>query len=186
VKTISDDQFLAWAAEAGLVPDPRYPLSNQLVFQGCPTCWRPWPQPSTADGISGFLEAMVLHAGGGGVLRTRLRGGGSWYFRNPEWDRQLAIEDTLRRVGVSPDARGAFEFSAEERRLVLDLAQAYAVFGWHVGTDLEIVPMERTWCLMLSHHREIIVHSSSEEHLFALSRGMKNAGYPDCDDSDGA
>jgi hypothetical protein len=185
VKIIPDDQFLTWAAEAGLVPDPRYPLSKQLVFQRNPTCWRPWPLPPSAERITAFLEAMIRQAGGGGVLRTRLRGGGSWHLRNPESNRQFAIEDALRRVGVPSDVRGALEFGVEERAVAVDLAQAYALSGWHIGTDLEIVPLERTWCLMLSHHDEVIMHLPSGEHLSALSRRMKADGYPDCDDSDG-
>jgi hypothetical protein len=154
------------------VPDPRYPLSKQLVFQRNPTCWRPWPLPPSAERITAFLEAMIRQAGGGGVLRTRLRGGGSWHLRNPESNRQFAIEDALRRVGVPSDVRGALEFGVEERAVAVDLAQAYALSGWHIGTDLEIVPLERTWCLMLSHHDEVIMHLPSGEHLSALSRRM--------------
>jgi hypothetical protein len=33
MKIISEEEFLSWAAEAGLVPDPAYPASRQqLVF----------------------------------------------------------------------------------------------------------------------------------------------------------
>lgn len=177
MKLIADNDFLAWAAESGLVPDPRYPNSKQLVFPASFDTWRFWLPPGLPSDLPGFLSVAIRLAGAGPPYRLRARGGGSIYYGEQASFREQLIERALRSLDIPQDASGAMEFEAGEWSAVLYLAVAYYTFGWQVDTDLEIVPADRTCAMMLGHHGEMAVHFASEESLALFEAGMASEGY---------
>jgi hypothetical protein len=177
MRLIPDDQFLSWAAEAGLVPDPRYPLSKQLVFPQAPDTWRFWLPPGLPSDLPGFLATALQLAGSGRPFRLRPRGGGPLYYGEHASFREHLIELALRSLDIPLDAAGAIEFDSTEWASTLYLGTAYYTFGWHVGTDLEIVPTQRGCCLMLGHHGDLNVHFATEEGLAIFEAGMAAEGY---------
>src|SRR3954468_9114597 len=156
MKSISDPDFLAWAAEAGLVPDHRYPLSRpQLIFTSCPDCWGAWPVPRGPEEPAKFVRTLIgLFADE--PLRIRMRGGGVFASAPADSERERALQSAVAAVGIPIGASGGFEFEEVHARALLDLAVAFLSFGYCLGTDLEIVPTDRRACLMLSHHNEVV------------------------------
>ena len=183
MQSISDSDFLAWAAEAGLVPDPRYPQSRpQLVFTNCPDGCGVWDTPRTPGELTKFVDTVISLIGDG-LLRVRLRGGGVLGFTVAEMEGERGAERSLRAaavaVGIPADTRGALEFDRTERQVLLDLAIAFLSFGYCIGTDLEIVASDRGVCLMLSHHHELIGQFASRDRRSAFDKAMTAAGYVD-------
>jgi hypothetical protein len=57
MKTISEQAFLTWADEAGLVPDPAYPHScQQLVFTSASDCWAAGASPRGTHELAAWLR----------------------------------------------------------------------------------------------------------------------------------
>ena len=181
---IPNSEFLVWAAEAGLVPDPRYPLSRQLVYADCPDCWGGWDPPRVPGEPTRFVGTIISLVGDG-PLRVRLRGGGVFGSAAADSERERALGAATLAAGIPEDTRGAVEFDRIEHRALRDLAVAFLSFGYCVGTDLEIVASDRGACLMLSHHYELFGHFASRDRLSAFDMAMIAAGYGDQDeDSD--
>ena len=178
MRLIPDAEFLPWAAESGLLPDPRYPRSKQLVFPASPDTSRFWLPPSIPSDLPGFLATAIQLASKTGPYRLRRRGGGALYYGEDASFREIVIERALRAVGVPEDAEGAIEFEESEWAAVLFLSTAYYTFGWCVATDLEIVTPDRRSCLMLGHHGELAVHFASEADLALFEAGMSAGAYP--------
>ena len=183
MQSISDSDFLAWAAEAGLVPDPRYPRSRpQLVFTNCPDGCGVWDTPRVPGELTKFVNTVISLVGEG-PLRIRLRGGGVLGFNVADMEAERGLERSLRAAavaaGIPADTRGALEFDRTERHTLLDLVIAFLSFGYCVGTDLEIVDSDRGVCLMLSHHQELIGQFASRDRQSAFDKAMTAAGYGD-------
>lgn len=173
---LSNTAFLAWAAEAGLVPDPRYPGSEQLVFAASFGAARVWLPPGEPNALPHFLTAAFRSASPAGPYRLRLRGGGPFYGGSDGAHEQV-ITRVLQSLAVPLDATGALEFAEEEWDAVLLLAVVFYVFGFHMRTDLEIVTPDRSSSLLLSHHGELDAHFSSEARMDEFVKEMKRKGY---------
>jgi hypothetical protein len=106
MKTIAEPIFLTWAADGGLVPDPRYPASRQqLVFVDAPDCWRPWSCPTTPAETAAFVGAAVGIVGRDQPWRVRLRGGGQFAPTLPLPKPNLTSQPPLQpRVSHRPRA----------------------------------------------------------------------------------
>jgi hypothetical protein len=184
MKTISDQSFLAWTAEADLVPDPKYkyPSSRQLVFPTCSDCWRAWKVPTTPNEPDRFVGAIMNLIDW--PVRIRVRGGGPFSVAQPESAPERAIRSAASAAGIPTGATGALEFDLTEQPILARLAVAFLLFGYRVETDLEIVAFDRSACLMLSHHREIVARCSTRDRLVSFANGMLAAGYREPDEED--
>jgi hypothetical protein len=95
------------------------------------------------------------------------------------------LRSALSLAGVHEHATGAIEFDRSERPALVNLAAAFISLGYRVETDLELVPVDRSACLMLDHHGEVVVRFASPEALHDFSNAMAAAGYPQPDDEQG-
>jgi hypothetical protein len=179
MRTLSDDTFLSWVAQSGLIPDPRYPSSRQqLVFVNAPECWSSWTSPDEPNARKRLLESLLDLLAPANSFRVRLRGGGS-FFGASDSERERFLSAALTRVGVPTDASGAIEFENSERGLLLDLATAFLDSGYRVETDLEIVPANRAACVMLTHGGVVVVQMSGTDALQTIVDAMATAGFTD-------
>jgi hypothetical protein len=173
---IPEATFRAWAAEVGLVADPRYPGSEQLVFGGSLDAREVWLPPTEPSGLPNFLTAAIRLASPTGPYRLRLRGGGTFYG-DPDSPREQIMARILRSLEVPSGATGAIEFTDQEWDSLLMLASTFYVFGYRVQTDLEIVTLERTASLLFSHHGELDIHFASQVMRDEFEAGMRRKGY---------
>jgi len=121
MKALSDQAFLMWAAEVGLVPDPAYPSSRQqLVFVSCPDCWGVWESPRASGELATFVGLIIGLVGGHGPLRIRLRGGGRFGVTNPSSEREEALHSALAAAGIPDETAGALEFDSSEWRTLVE------------------------------------------------------------------
>ena len=178
MQIIPDSDFLAWAAEAGLMPDPRYQGTQQLVYPKCPDCWGGWDPPRGPGEPTKFV-GTVISLIGDGALRIRMRGGGVFGSAIAVAERERALRAATLAAGIPADTRGALIFDPDEHQVLRDLATAFLSFGYCVGTDLEIVTADGGACLMLSHHYELFGHFSSRARLSEFDEAMIAAGYGD-------
>jgi hypothetical protein len=182
--TLSDAEFLQWAAEARLVPDPRYPLSRQqLVFASCPDYWSTWHIPNSPGECAEFVRTLI-RLSGDAPLRIRLRGGGRFGNSGSDQDQERALTSAVLAAGIPMDMDGGIEFEHGEYGVLHGLALAFLMSGYRVQTDLEIIPSDRRACLMLSHHSELVAQFSSLDQLSRFSEAMTAAGYLDDYDED--
>ena len=177
MRNIPESEFLEWAAQANLVPDPRYPHSRQqLVFVNSTDCRGGWTPTLGPDEPAKFVHTTIGLLGNG-TLRIRVRGGGFFGSIEDASTREQALGAAALAAGIPADTRGAIEFAPAERQALVDLALAFFLFGFCVGTDLEIVDRDGGVCLLLSHHHEIIGHFANPERLSAFHTAMTAAGY---------
>jgi hypothetical protein len=173
---IPEATFRAWAAEVGLVSDPRYRRSEQLVFAGSLDAHEVWLPPREPSALPNFLTTAIKLTSATGPYRLRLRGGGPFYG-DPDSPREQVIARVLHSLAIPLEASGALEFRDEEWDSLLMLAVTYYVFGYRVHTDLELVTRERTSSLLLSHHGELAIHFASQASLDEFVAGMRREGY---------
>jgi hypothetical protein len=163
-----------WIAEAGIVPDPRYPSSAQLVYRDALDLSRFW-LPRDAD-LPGFISAALAAASDDGPYWLHPRGGGPFHFTDPSF-REEQINAVLSAVHVPGDAEGGIGFTTAQLGPLLLLTTAYFTFGWCVGTDLEIIPDNRSCVLMLGHHSTLAAHFPNQATLDRFVAAMSASGY---------
>jgi hypothetical protein len=172
---LSDKDFLTWASESGISPDPRWPTSAQLVFSQSPELSRFW-LPSGTD-LPGFLSTAFTAASAEGPYWIRHRGGGRWFEGETASFRQTVIERLLAGLGIPPHAEGALQFTLDEWGMLLLIANTFYTFGWHVGTDLEIIPDNRSCILMLGHHGDLSGQFPTEQRMQDFIADMAGKGF---------
>ena len=185
MRNIPESEFLEWAAQANLVPDPRHPHSRQqLVFTNSTACWGGWTPIRGPDEPTKFIETAIGLISSL-TIRIRVRGGGSFASTKDTSTYEQALGAAALAAGIPSNTIGAIEFDPSERCALIDLALAFFQFGYCVGTDLEIMDRDGGVCLLLSHHHEIIGHFANPKRLSTFHTAMTAAGYGgDADDSD--
>jgi len=178
MQIIHDSDFLAWAAEAGLMPDPRYLGTQQLVYPNLPDYWSGWAPPRGPGEPTKFVGTIISLIGNG-PLRIRMRGGGVFGSATADSERERALRAATLAAGIPADTRGALMVDPAEYQVLCNLAVAFLSYGYCVGTDLEIVTADRGACLMLSHHYELLGHFCSRDRLSEFDVAMIAAWYGD-------
>jgi hypothetical protein len=173
----SDQEFLAWLAEAGIGVDPRFPHSDRLVFTASPDLSRFWLPNQVPSELPGFLLTAVRAATAGGGCWIHLRGGGRWYAGEQASSREVVIERMLPGSGIEPGVTGAVHYLPEEWQPLLVALIAHYTLGWQVGNDVHIVPDNRSCVLMVGHHGELSCQCPDRASLNALIAAMASAGF---------
>ena len=177
MKTITEPLFLKWAADAGLVPDPRYPASRQLVFAAEPDWWAPYSCPTTPSETAAFLRVAIDLIAHADPVRVRIRGGGPFSVDSPNSEAEAAISSAVDASGLPRATTGAVQFEPWERETLVQLAVAFARLGYRIETDLEIVNLRRDASLLIGHHRELLAHFPNKAKLDVFRSGMAQAGF---------
>lgn len=178
MRVVANEDFLRWANAGGLILDPRYQHSLQLVFRDDPDRCRFWVPAGVPSDLPGFLATSITLASVSGPYWVRPRGGGRFIHGETASFREGLIDRALAAVAIGPDVWGALVFDRTDWGDLLFVATAFFTFGWSVRQDLEIIPEDRSCCLMLGHHGEMTVQFATAERLAEFVRGMEDKGYP--------
>ena len=177
MQAMHGEEFLRWAAAAGVGFDPRYPESRCLSLLPPTDHTRFWALPPDPAAWPHFAASLLegLAPWSSGFLWPR---SGGW----PSADRSRSYNDSVRRVvlrgaGV-PDAwAGAVQFDRGEEDAVVAILFTALAFGWCVDDDLFFVPDHGRQILQTDHHDVIHVQCASEEGIRQLVGHMSVAGY---------
>ena len=179
IALLSETEFWAWAAEHQIGLDPQFGTTGSLAFLSAPNLWKPWRPPGLISDAPAFITAALETVMPAGSFLLWRRGGGAWYDGPDGIERNRAIDFTLRGVGIPEDHRGALQLSLADLAELWVVVLAFFVYGWGVGEDLYILPLDGSALLMVSHHGELVVTSPSVEHQEQFTRAMLTLGYAD-------
>lgn len=90
---------------------------------------------------------------------------------------ESALASATVAAAVPLATSGAVEFDTTERPALVQLAVAFALSGYRVETDLEIVNLQRDACLLVGHHRELLAHFPDQSSLTRFAQGMAESGF---------
>lgn len=177
METLSEEQFLIWAASLGVVPDWRYSPPRCLVYEGGRGESRFWDIPRQTDELGSFLSHLM-----GGVEPWRAcyvwPRGGCW--RNPHPPRSRIDEERALALygGRIPDGfRGAVRYSTEQVQYLLNLIAARSRTACSVTDDLFVVPDHASQFLYVDHHDVIHVECVDSVRTERFIRHMAGGGY---------
>lgn len=166
MKTMTEKQFLKWAAEKGLGPDPKYPNSAVLDFQG-PSESRFWKVPEGAAQRPYFLSTLIDLMGEWQTCYV-WRHLGRWPDPANVSPHRItdAVElNILRGVGVPLGTAAVIAFDRSERAALVTLLFSTTIFGWSVADDLYVVPDHARQLLQTDHHDVIHVSFAADDDL---------------------
>jgi len=177
MKSISEDDFLKWAATKGLQLDPRYPHSASLTFHDASEDARFWEVPLEPPGRPHFIGAL-LDLLGDWQLCYVWRHLGRWPSAAGSRRINDAVEfQILQGLGLPLGTADVVEFSRQEVGKLVTLLFSTTIFGWTVGDDLYVVPDHGRAMLQTDHHGviHVIGRDSSDVHRWVTD--MEKAGY---------
>jgi hypothetical protein len=180
MELVEAGDFLRWAAEGGIVPDPRGPDGQaRPTFGGAALYERRWIAPEAPFNLPGFASCLLGSTAPQTSVYLFIKGGAPWFTGSdpatgPEWEH---LRDRI--VGTLPiprDFRGALKMAFGESDDVVLLMVTFLVYAWCVTDDLQVVPEGRDVVMQTSHHGEAIVCSSDPGRLEAFVASM--VGFP--------
>ena len=165
MRTITEQEFLRWAAGKSLGLDPQYPDSAVLEFsRGSDSrFWVVPPEPERRP----HLIASLLELMGDWHLCYVWRHLGSW--PNPSTVDVRRVNEVvelriLQGLGLPLGTADVVIFDRVDLPTLITLLFSTTVFGWSVGEDLYVVPDHGRHVLQTDHHEVIHVsfHDSGE------------------------
>lgn len=182
MELVEAGDFLRWAAEGGIVPDPRG-LDGQapLTFGGASLFVRRWIAPEAPFNLPGFASCLFGSAAQRSSVYLFLKGGAPWFTGSdpatgPEWEH---LRDRIvSTLPIPRDFRGAVKMVFSESDDVVLLMVTFLVYAWCVADDPQVVPEQRDVIMQTSHHGEAIVCSANSGRLEAFVSSMVESGFP--------
>jgi hypothetical protein len=176
--SLSEAQFLQWAAREGLHLDPQYPQSAVLTFAGAYEEARFWEVPLEPHRRPHFIDTLLKLLGDWQVCYV-WRHMGSW----PSSVEPLRINDVvefqiLKGLGLPLGTADVVAFSRDELEKLVTLMFSTTIFGWSVGDDLYVVPDHAHALLQTDHHEVIHVVCRHPGDIQTWVDGMEHAGFP--------
>jgi hypothetical protein len=158
MRTISETDFLSWAAAKNLVLDPQYPDSAVLDFRGGSESrlWLIPPEPERRP----YLIASLPELMGDWQACYVWRHLGSWPDPRTLDERQAndAVECCiLDGLGLPLGTADVVIFDRNDLARLTTLMFSTTVFGWSVAEDLYVVPDNGQHLLQTDHHDVIHV-----------------------------
>jgi hypothetical protein len=178
MKTYSEEQFLKWAEEHGVIVDERYPGSAELTFTSGSDLSRFWIVPSQPKKRPRFLAAMLRLLGKWHSCRV-WRHMGRWPERPGRRCASDRVElQILKGIGMPMGTDDVVEFMRTDRDRLTALLFTTTVFGWSVAEDLYLVPNDAQYIVETSHHGLVYVYFRQLEDLHQFVEGMNRAEFP--------
>ena len=164
--TLTEDEFLQWAAAKRLRLDPKYPESAVLDFQADSDS-RFWEVPREPERRPYFLASLIDLMGDWQTCYV-WRHLGSW--PDPKHIDPRRINDAiemliLKGLGLPVGTGAVVAFDRSEREALVTLLFSTTVFGWSVGEDLYVVPDHARQILQTDHHDVVHVSFSAGAEL---------------------
>jgi hypothetical protein len=182
VTSVSEAEFLRWAATRGLAPDSDYPQSAVLKYRagGESRFWLVPPQPERRP----YFIAMLLELLGEWEACYVWRHSGSWpgvYDMTGRVNDRIEYQ-ILRGIGMPMASADVVCFSRGEIDLLITLIFSTTIFGWSVGEDLYIVPDHARQILQTDHHDVIHVDFRDANDVDRWVAAMADEGFDLPDD----
>ena len=162
MRTITEQEFLRWAAGKNLGLDPRYPNSAVLDFrEGSES--RFWLVPSEPERRP-HLIASLLELMGEWQTCYVWRHLGSW--PDPSSVDASRVNDViecriLQGLGLPLGTADVVMFDRRDLPALIALLFSTTVFGWSVGEDTYVVPDHGRHILQTDHHE--VIHVSFQD-----------------------
>jgi hypothetical protein len=176
-EAVSADEFLLWAAEAGIGFDPRYSGTDCLSLLPPRESSRFWELPDHPYSIPHLVEAVLdgLDRWEAGYLWPRI---GRWpTWADPGLPNERVRDVIWRGLGMPGGWAGAARVSRDERPTVVAALFASLAIGGDSCSDLYFVPDHRRQIVWAGHHDAIHVECADEARILELVRHMDGAGY---------
>jgi len=179
---VEASNFLRWATEGGIVPDPRFrDALAPLTFRGISPAVRRWPAPEAPFNLPGFASCLLSCTAQQSSVYLFIRGGAPWFTGSdpatgPEWEHLR--DRVVSTLPIPREFRGALRMDPPEGDDVVLLMVTFLVFAWSVADDLQVVPNQRDVILQTSHHGKALVCCSNPERLDAFVSSMVERGFP--------
>ncbi|WP_020474864.1 hypothetical protein [Zavarzinella formosa] len=177
MQAVTQNEFLKWAAGAGIGFHPQYPDSGLLTLLPPGDHARFWVTPADPAAWAHFIASMLdgMDEWAAGYLWPR---SGQW----PNWGQvssgNQGVRDVILKGAGIPDGwPGAVRFERKEESGVLAVLFASLAFGWCVDDDLFFIPDHGRQLLQTDHHDVIHVQCASEKRIRELVAHMANQGY---------
>jgi hypothetical protein len=176
VRALSLSEFLAWAADHGLKPDPRFPGSTFPTFDPNPELYRFWEYPRDAASRPRFLSRMLQLAGPWHTCFVRRLGG--WpALGEASGAGERVAHQIFVALGMPMGTNGIAAFDASERDALVSLLLVSTVFGWSAVDDLFLVPDPPRYLLKTEHHGLMQVCFRTRSDLDDYVRAMETARF---------
>jgi hypothetical protein len=174
---ISADEFLAWAAAAGIGFDPRYPGTDCLRLLPRRESSRYWMIPDHPYSIPHLLESVL-----GGMDRWKLgylwpRGGRWPSGADPGLPSERVRDVVWQALGMPARWAGAARVGRDEQPFVVAALFASLALGGDSTSDLYFVPDHGRQIVWAGHHDVIHVECTDEVRMLEVVRHMEKAGY---------
>jgi hypothetical protein len=182
MELVEASEFLRWAAEGGIVPDPHGPAGQApLTFGSASPHMRTWIAPEAPFNLPGFASCLLGSTAQQSSVYLFIKGGAPWFTGSgpatgPEWEH---LRDRI--VGTLPiprDFRGALRMDFPESDDVVLLMVTFLVYAWCVADDLQVLPERRDVIMQTSHHGLVFVCSSDLRRLEAFVTSIVECGFP--------
>ncbi len=177
MEAVRGEEFLRWAAGAGIGFDPRYRDSRRLRLLPPRDHARFWALPADPAAWPHFLLSLLeaLDAWETAFLWPRP---GSW----PESGRSRSCNErvrdaVLRGAGVPDGWPGPVRFGRAECGALAAVLFVYVAFGGCGDDDLFFIPDHGRQLVRTDHHDVVHAECGSEERVRKLVAGMAAAGY---------
>jgi hypothetical protein len=182
MELVEAGEFLRWAAEGGIVPDPDGPDGQApLTFGSASLHVRTWIAPEAPFNLPGFASCLLGAAAQQSSVYLFINGGAPWFTGSdpatgPVWEH---LRDRI--VGTLPilrDFRGALKMAFPESDDVVLMMVTFLVYAWCVADDLQVLPERRDVIMQTCHHGLVFVCASDPRRLEAFVTSMVEGGFP--------
>ncbi|PYM69918.1 MAG: hypothetical protein DME03_21680, partial [Candidatus Rokuibacteriota bacterium] len=147
MELVEAGDFLRWAADGGIVPDPRGPDGQApLTFGGAPPAMRRWVAPEAPFNLPGFASCLLGSTARQSSVYLFIKGGAPWFTGSdpatgPEWEHLR--DRVVATLPIPRDFRGALKMAFSESDDVVLLLVTFFVYAWCVNDDLQVVSEQR-------------------------------------------
>jgi hypothetical protein len=177
MEAIRNEEFLTWAARAGIGFDPSYPEASCLRF--LPPCdfSRFWTLPDDPRTWPHFAGSLLegLDCWSAGFLWPR---SGQWPVAEHSSSYNEGVRDVvLRGAGIFDGWSGAIRFEHAEEDQILAVMFVFLAFGWCVDDDLYFIPDHGRQIVQTDHHDVVHVECLEENRIQEFVEHMAGAGY---------
>ena len=178
MRIVTNDDFLSWAAEHGIGPDPRFAHSQYLMFLHRERDSRFWEYPEDPGTVPHFVSSVVDAAGLGSGCWI-YPGVGYWHLGQPadSWPVGRTRRAILEALGIPAGHVGAVEVADAERSTLEAILSLQVMLGPAAMIDAVAIPADGTAVLFFEHNRVVHAEFSDSARLHAAVRDLARAGY---------
>jgi hypothetical protein len=177
MEAVGSDDFLKWAAGAGIGFDERYPDARCLGFVRPRDHSRFWTLPGDPHAWPHFAASILkgLDRWSWGFLWPRR---GRWPTGDSSSSYEERVRDVVLRAAGIPDGwAGAIRFADRDGDALIAVLFIHLAIGWCVEDDLYFIPDHGRQIVQTSHHDVVHVACADEDGVTEFVTHMAAAGY---------